>query len=111
MSGGTSKTARKVVRAAFASTTPVRCEYCDRRLLWDMPLDDPRRATGDHRIPRCRSGPNQQWNIAVVCSPCNQAKGPLTTAEFMAVRHDPHELKRLKRFVSEMLRAASEEAA
>lgn len=31
--------------------------------------------TLDHVIPRCKGGPSDSWNLAVLCDRCNFAKG------------------------------------
>lgn len=52
--------------------------------------------TIEHLIPRSRGGTDAQSNLGVSCRTCNQDKGPLRDEEYMAVRHDPRKLERLR---------------
>lgn len=92
----TSKLVTHVVRQAFATGDPVLCEYCQRPISLDVSPTAHSRATGDHRIPRSRGGHNTRANIAVSCYWCNHIKGPLTADEFLAVRHDRHQLRLIR---------------
>lgn len=82
-----------VVDRAFAAGAPVSCEYCGQLVRLDAQPAAHTRATGDHRVPRCRGGRNVRSNIAVVCYWCNHIKGPLTADEFLAVRGDRRALR------------------
>lgn len=70
-----------------------KCCYCGKSVV--MPgkgIQKAHWATGDHAEPRCtanRKGNNRR----LCCYSCNQAKGPLSAAEFLALRHDGKALK------------------
>lgn len=53
------------------------CYYCGNGLK----LSD---ATLDHKFPKTLGGIASEWNLAVACGPCNQAKGSMTAEEFIA---------------------------
>lgn len=89
----TERVVNAVVQRAFSAGTPVGCEYCGQQIKLDVAPKAHTRATGDHRVPRCRGGRNVRSNIAVVCYWCNHIKGPLTADEFLAVRHDRRALR------------------
>ncbi len=69
-----------------------QCVYCGRELTIDT-------LTYDHVIPRIRGGSNKGYNKAPACTECNEAKGPLTASEFLAVRDDPEDLAAMQRIV------------
>ena len=53
------------------------CAYCGyRRITASMDID--------HIIPAVRGGSNDESNLQVICSPCNQRKGLQTDEEFRA---------------------------
>lgn len=39
--------------------------------------------TLDHMTPRARGGSNHQWNLQVLCEPCNQIKGDRIMPEWI----------------------------
>lgn len=67
-----------------------QCVYCGR----DLTASE---ITIDHVIPRSRGGRNDKYNTAPACSACNQEKGPLTAAEYLAVRGNAGLIKAAKR--------------
>jgi hypothetical protein len=70
-----------------------QCVYCGKPL-------NRAQITIDHVIPTCRGGSNQPSNKAPCCTECNQDKGHLTAAEYLAVRHNRADLKAMKRAVA-----------
>lgn len=40
----------------------------------------------DHRIPVALGGPNEDWNMQLLCAPCNLSKGAKHPIEFMQQR-------------------------
>lgn len=60
-----------------------RCVYCG--------VNDKRKLTIDHVIPKCRNG-NDTWdNVVVACNKCNNEKGNLTLEEWG--KEDPNPRK------------------
>lgn len=37
----------------------------------------------DHRVPQCRGGSDDEWNLSVACGPCNLAKRDLPLWAFL----------------------------
>ncbi len=62
-----------------------KCAYCGAE---NVPLEI------DHIHPRSRGGSNRISNLILACQDCNQKKGNLEVAEFLA--HDPARLARLQ---------------
>lgn len=64
-----------------------RCFYCPTPLNFDVGCkDNPAGATRDHVIPRSlRPGLRGNDEIVAACWACNQAKGDMSLAEFMAI--------------------------
>lgn len=82
----------------FAKLTgQAQCVYCGKDLT-------PSTFSQDHVIPLVRGGENKPFNKAPSCIKCNQAKGPLTAAEYLAVRHDPQLLKAKLKEIQQELR-------
>jgi hypothetical protein len=54
-----------------------RCFYCGR----EVPPDQ---REVDHKLPKSRGGSDRDDNLVTACRRCNQAKGTMTAAEFMA---------------------------
>jgi hypothetical protein len=67
---------RELVRRTLENQVP--CPYCGRRLTL-------RSLSVDHREPVCRSGSNGLVNLIVCCVGCNQSKGMMNDAEFLAL--------------------------
>lgn len=84
---------------ADRSGRAVTCHYCHRAVFVNVPPSHPRRATVDHRIPKCRLTCRVHGNRVIACARCNHSKGPLTDTEFKAVRNDALALKRKVREV------------
>lgn len=97
------KRGRRVVLDAFDADPVVHCEYCERRVFLDVHPTTPSFATADHRIPLARGGKDSATNVAVVCAECNQDKGPLTLAEYLALRHNQQALAHLRATISSVL--------
>ena len=53
-----------------------RCPWCA-----DYLPDSPRGTAIDHIIPRIYGGPHRRWNLQLLHSECNSAKGAKITAE------------------------------
>ena len=53
-----------------------RCPWCG-----DCMPDSPRGTAIDHIIPRVYGGPHRRWNLQLLHSECNSAKGSKITAE------------------------------
>ena len=88
--------------ARLAAAQGGRCHYCRRRMVrGGLHGLAP---TIDHRVPRARGGANARANLVAACRACNEAKGPLTEDEFVAVRH-------CKRALREKVIAAHRELA
>lgn len=66
----------KVYRREALADQNGRCAYCCEPLR-------PGEATADHKVPHIKGGPVSRKNIAAACYACNQAKGSLSTGEFM----------------------------
>ena len=62
-------------------TTPLECAYCGIQLGKSKKT----KPVMDHRLPLSRGGDAQLSNMALVCNPCNGAKGPLLEPEFRAL--------------------------
>ncbi|WP_202922488.1 RNA-guided endonuclease IscB [Sinimarinibacterium sp. NLF-5-8] len=62
-----------------------RCAYCSAQ---NVPLQI------DHIHPKSKSGSNRISNLTLACSACNQAKGAMPVAEFLAKK--PERLKRIQ---------------
>ena len=63
------------------------CEYCGHPVFKQgrrVAFNDPHLATGDHRTPLGRQGADEEWNYAMACRRCNEAKGMMTEEEFRA---------------------------
>ncbi len=45
--------------------------------------------TIDHMNPRSRGGTNNQWNLQVLCEPCNQLKGDRIMPEWIDLMESP----------------------
>jgi hypothetical protein len=62
-----------------------RCPWCG-----DCLPDSPRGTAIDHIIPRVYGGPHRRWNLQLLHSECNSAKGSKITAEALelAGAHD-----------------------
>jgi 5-methylcytosine-specific restriction endonuclease McrA len=57
-----------------------RCPWCR-----DYLPDTPRGTAIDHIIPRVYGGPHRRWNLQLLHSECNSAKGKKITAEALAL--------------------------
>lgn len=88
----------RIVKQAFDENSHVVCEYCHEQVFLDVIATAPKRATADHRTPRCRGGKHTRTNIVVACCDCNHAKGPLTVQEFLSCRHDPATLAKARAY-------------
>lgn len=55
------------------------CHFCGMKVQFEQ-------ATVDHLLPQSRGGTDAVDNLAMTCSPCNNAKGNLTEAEFRLAR-------------------------
>jgi len=51
-----------------------RCQHCGEKCA---PIEGRgrRRLTVDHIVPKSKGGPPAMWNLAVLCSTCNEEKG------------------------------------
>lgn len=58
-----------------------RCPYCN----IVMGKKGGRRATFDHKTPRCRGGGDGRDNMHLTCSRCNNRKGRWTHEEFCLI--------------------------
>jgi 5-methylcytosine-specific restriction endonuclease McrA len=67
---------RTLVRTTLENRVP--CPYCGRRLTL-------RSLSVDHREPVSRAGGNGLGNLVVCCAGCNQSKGMMNDAEFLAL--------------------------
>lgn len=64
-----------------------QCHYCNRHMRRKAnPKHPGREATLDHLLPVSRGGKNQRGNLVAACRSCNQAKGAMTTEEFLSRR-------------------------
>jgi 5-methylcytosine-specific restriction endonuclease McrA len=52
------------------------CAYCG----------DPEPRCLDHVVPRCQGGPDDLWNLAAACKPCNHQKNGRTPEQWRAWR-------------------------
>lgn len=66
--------------AARNRTTGAACFYCGSAFT---PVGA-RQRTIDHRIPRVRGGTDRLGNLVFACRSCNQRKGDLPEADFIA---------------------------
>lgn len=57
------------------------CHYCDVK-LWATD------ATVDHKMPASRGGSNETENLVACCRWCNNAKGDMPYALFVAIREE-----------------------
>lgn len=66
-----------------------RCIYCN--LIVDLDYESKgyhsRYATVDHRIPKCRNGPNTFENLDTCCQRCNQEKSMMSADVYLWFRH------------------------
>jgi len=70
---------RAKVQIAIDTEKGGKCPYCFGELsVENFQLD--------HREPVARGGRAALDNLTVCCAPCNQAKGPMTVGEFLALR-------------------------
>ena len=66
---------RKGLKNELMSRQSNTCSYCgSRRIARSMDID--------HMTPVVRGGSNDDSNLQVICSPCNQRKGMMTDTEF-----------------------------
>lgn len=68
------------------------CHYCKKetpRHRWSL----------DHKVPICRGGTGRRDNLIGACKTCNNAKGNLTEEEFLPLRFDSCNRKKLMRQV------------
>lgn len=68
---------RRQVVLALHDEQGRKCYYCQKIVTIAE-------ATGDHLVPLSRGGMDAKINIAMACLSCNQEKGNLTAAEFLA---------------------------
>lgn len=67
---------KQTIRRAMYVAANWRCQMCSKQCRERMDCRPGENfLTLDHVIPRCKGGPSQQWNLAVVCDACNHAKG------------------------------------
>lgn len=65
-----------------------RCAYCARATamppVTELRIPGALYASRDHRHPRARGGGDARSNLAMACEPCNQIKGDMPWAEWLA---------------------------
>ena len=62
------------------------CPYCARQMNHAKGAHGPLAPSRDHRVPTCRGGMTILVNLIVCCRSCNELKGALDVAEFLAWR-------------------------
>lgn len=87
-----------------------RCAYCSGTMLHAdaqcAPEKRPARSTIDHMVPIAAGGRDDVSNRVAACAACNEQKGPLDVATFVAVRLNPVMLKEAVRRTREAARSA-----
>ena len=85
-------TRRRLLRAAFKAQAS-RCFYCRCLMVisgeFGIGHNHPLRATLDEKIPLWMGGPVNAENCVAACNRCNNKKGPLDAATFLALRNHP----------------------
>lgn len=100
MAGSKRTIGRFVLSVAFAAGEPVHCEYCGHQVWRHHGAHvNGMLAVADHRIPLSRGGRDVADNIAIACKRCDHEKGPLTGDEFVRLRTNHEERKKLIAFV------------
>ena len=71
---------RKLIKKALKKRDGFLCFYCGVGFNYDIRTLI---STIDHKVPECRGGTHDLFNLCLSCYTCNNKKGMLTLEEFL----------------------------